>query len=244
MKIAKEIFKQRIISGELMPDKVEKSFDSKGPLIMLDYTTHRLRLHIHFNDDGEYEDTGRAHIKTYEGKHIELIDGREVALIRMHIEKFERSEIILDKIDESLKLSGLNRIDIKDKNFSVSYLRKRKFAEDTVFLIVKHYNDEFTANEYVKKAKDWCKDKLNASTPLNIKLLNIIIIHDHQLTNNDITGLLDKKGYHAAIIKSITLIDRTSNTIIQESHGTGSFANLSSNLKETIKQIRLLKIDN
>lgn len=243
MEITKDIFKQKLISGEISPDKVERTFDAKGPIIMLVFSRFRLRVHMHFNDSGEYENTGRAHIKTYEGEHIEFIDGREVALIRMHIEKHEKLQKIKDKIDKDFSSVGLNKIEVDNNNFSVAYLRKSRLQGSIVFLIVDNYDDNLSAKEYVQIAKKWCKEKLKAIRYLNDVWLNLIILHEGQLNKSNISGLTDKTGYHRTITRSVTIIDKITNEIHQVSFGTNVLFNASTKVANAVKRLKNLEIE-
>jgi len=125
MDFDKTQFVNLLMKGNLLPTETEKTYDSSGPLMILKFPEYRVAIHIHFSDQGKYEQTGRSHIKSYDGKVLDLIDAYQIAIIRMHIEQYEHEQRVSRVIEAAALSADLEPIETNDSFITMCYSKKR-----------------------------------------------------------------------------------------------------------------------
>ncbi len=67
----------------------------------------------------------------------------------------------------------------------------------------------------VAKARAWCVSSVGATWVTKEAGLNLIVLHAGQIEAHELKGLPDATGAHAAILQSVTAIDRERRTVVQ-----------------------------
>lgn len=237
MTFDKDTFIKKLISGEIRPSTVEKTVDKEGPIMMLNFPEFGVRVHIHFSDD-EYEETGRAHIKDYEGNYLELLDARVVALIRMNLEEAEHRSDVLQSIDRHLVAIGFERTDLADNAFLKAYIIHRsRLTATMVFFVCDDYERIGSIEALVRHAREWNKKNLKASRLFKGVVFHIVVLHKGAIIEGSIKGVSDKTGIHSSLCRGVTAIDIYKKTILQDRFATGSLMNLSGKMSEAISRL-------
>jgi hypothetical protein len=76
--------------------------------------------------------------------------------------------------------------------------------------------DPMYIDDLIKCARSWCKQHVKATWFIKESGLNLVLLHRGQLPRRMIVGVTDPMGNHAAILQSVTAIDTTAGSVVQE----------------------------
>lgn len=120
------------------------------------------------------------------------------------------------RIEQVLTSCGFRRTGVGSSDFDAAFVR-RGLLVHLGFLVKDLKKDSADANSVqgvVKAGRKWYAK--NALRLLEGAVLNLILLHQGQLSAADIKGQVDRTGLHFAVVQSITAIDVRNGSVVQE----------------------------
>jgi hypothetical protein len=123
---------------------------------------------------------------------------------------------ILSAIKNKMQSLGFEEMETNSPDFSVAYVQKSFIDSRIAFLITNYENiRDYQLPEVKTKARAWCIGHLDANLVKKECGLNIIFLHQGELTEDTFKGLIDKTGLNVPILQSITGINVQNLSIFQ-----------------------------
>ena len=113
---------------------------------------------------------------------------------------------------------GFRKEELSSSDFDIAFIWQ-KVGIKIVFLL-KDIGEIDGGGNYISNltnlGRNWCVNNVNARWFISPVVLNFIYFHRGQLHRDHIAGKTDSMGLHSTIIRSISTIDISKNSIVQE----------------------------
>jgi hypothetical protein len=118
-------------------------------------------------------------------------------------------------VGEILESTGFHLMDTH--SFDAAYVRFGRLTS-LVFLITDLSDRQVDSEDIdvlISNARAWCKKHVNATSIFNEAGLNLVLLHQGQISRRMVIGLCDPVGNNAAILQSVTAIDMQRRSVAQ-----------------------------
>lgn len=147
-------------------------------------------------------------------------------------------EKYFERIEKALTAAGFKKTDVVSDEFSAAYTVQGLLAS-LVFLVKVIDGEEVDGKrvrEIVNKGRVWCADNMKTTWIVNESGLNIILLHNGEVSAESIQSQTDKTGFQSAICQSVTAINTSHEEFKQEKTWVvlGKVRKALANLQESI----------
>ena len=146
------------------------------------------------------------------------------------------------RLEEKFSYLGFMKFDVPDDSFEQAYLLRMDMLRPSLaFLVCTHATNE-NMKLVIGQAKQWVKTYMKSQPFFNEILVNLVCLHTGNLDSLTLFGLPDKTGFNRPMLRSITAINTSNGTMVQESHGSGVLMNATSKLKTTLMALSMIDL--